>query len=204
MKRDIDVLNKLQDYFAANQVIPSFSEIAKLMGISSTSTVASIIQRLKEQGFLNALDSGRLKPGAKFFERMLVSQVRAGRPETADELQPDALQIDNYLVSMPSRTTLLEVKGDSMQDAGLMQGDVVIVERGSPTKPGDIIVAVVDGEFTLKYLMLDDQGEFYLKAANSKYDDIHPTQSLEVYGLVVGQFRRYRNSKPASAHINRC
>lgn len=204
MKRDIDVLQKLQDYFAANQVLPSFSDIAKLIGVASTSTVASIIQRLKDRGYLNALESGRLKPGEKFFERMLVSQVRAGRPETAEELQPDAMQIDNYLVSMPSRTTLLEVKGDSMQDAGLMQGDIVIVERGSPAKPGDIVVAIIDGEFTLKYLMLDEQSEFYLKPANSKYQNIHPTQSLEVYGLVVGQFRRYRNSKPSTSHINHC
>lgn len=73
MKRDVDVLHKLQDYFAANQVLPSFSEIAKLIGVASTSTVASIIQRLKDQGYLNALDTGRLRPGAKFFERMLVS-----------------------------------------------------------------------------------------------------------------------------------
>lgn len=130
--------------------------------------------------------------------------MRAGRPETAEELQPDALQIDNYLISTPSRTTLLEVKGDSMQDAGLIQGDVVIVERGTPAKPGDIIVAVVDGEFTLKYLMLDELGEFYLKPANSKYPNIRPTQSLEVYGLVVGQFRRYRRSKNSNQHIYQC
>jgi repressor LexA len=78
-----------------------------------------------------------------------------------------------------------------MIDAGLIPADYVVVQKGSIAKVGDIVVAVVDGEFTIKYLAEDKDG-FYLKPGNKEYRDIRPGESLELFGVVTGSFREYR------------
>ena len=78
-----------------------------------------------------------------------------------------------------------------MIEAGLMPGDTVVVKKGAPTKPGDVVVAIVDNEFTVKYLALDRRG-FFLKPGNRAYTPIRPKDDLEIYGLVVGMFRKYQ------------
>ena len=77
-----------------------------------------------------------------------------------------------------------------MIDAGLLPGDIVVVLKGSEAKVGDIAVAVVDCDYTIKYLAKDDAG-FYLKAGNKEYRDIRPKESLEIFGVVTGSFREY-------------
>lgn len=124
------------------------------------------------------------------FARPLLGRVRAGALEPAEEHFAGGVNIDDALVQAPERTVLLRVKGDSMVEAGLRDGDTVVVERGSPARVGDIVVAIVDGEYTVKHLALDGE-QFYLRAANGNYADLRPRDRLEVYGLVVGMFRTY-------------
>jgi repressor LexA len=104
--------------------------------------------------------------------------------------QPDAVSIDRHLIPHPSRTVLITVKGDSMVDAGILSGDVVIVEKRSNAKAGDIVVAIVGNEFTVKRLHRE-KGRFVLRPENKAYPTIRPPE-LEVFGVVVGQFRIYR------------
>lgn len=117
--------------------------------------------------------------------------MRAGLPATANDAGLEAIAIDRYLVSKPSRTVLLQVKGDSMIDAGLHEGDHVVVDRGQPAQVGDIVVAIVDNQFTVKYLAQDKRG-FFLKPGNPAYAVIRPETTLELYGVVTGSFRKYR------------
>lgn len=98
----------------------------------------------------------------------------------------------NYLIEDPNRTSLHKVRGDSMKDAGILEGDIVVVEHHTPTKPGDIVVAWADNELTVKTLLLDQQGRYYLQPANSAYPPIIPRSSLEVMGVVIGLVRRTR------------
>ena len=77
-----------------------------------------------------------------------------------------------------------------MTDAGIMPGDTVIVEKNAPAKPGDIVVAIVDCEFTVKYLAYDTNG-FFLRPGNAAYEPIRANESLEIFGLVVGVYRKY-------------
>lgn len=77
-------------------------------------------------------------------------------------------------------------------DAALVDGDLVVVHKTCPTNLGDIVVAVVDGQVTVKYLRQEPGGRFYLQAANPDYADIFPNGELEVLGVVVGQCRKYR------------
>lgn len=189
--RDPDYLAALRDYYAEHHVLPSYKAIGNLIGLASTSAVHALVQRLKKEGFVDSAPDKRLTPGKRFFEREVLDSVRAGLPQPANGALPEAMNIDDYLIENPSRTVLLTVKGDSMTDAGLMPGDTVIVKKGAPAKPGDIVVAIVDGEYTVKYLAHDKTG-FYLKPGNKNYSDICANDHLEIFGLVVGSFRKYR------------
>ena len=91
----------------------------------------------------------------------------------------------------PSRTVLVPVTGDSMLEAGIHPGDRVVVERDTPARPGDVVIAVVDGEFTLKTLAVES-GEAVLKPANPAYPILRPGERLQIFGVVVGLVRSYR------------
>lgn len=191
LNRDDAYLGRLQDYYAQHRVLPSFASVAKLVGLKSTSAVAAMVNRMKAAEVLDQAPDRRLQPGKRFFEREIADSVRAGLPQPANDSSCQVVSVDEHLIRSPSRTILLTVKGDSMIDAGLLQGDTVIVEKNAPAKPEDIVVAIVDNEFTIKYLAHDRQG-FYLKPGNKDYPAIRARDSLEIFGLVVGSFRRYK------------
>ena len=186
----MEYLDHLRDYYAEHRVLPSFSGIAKLVGLGTTSAVAALVKRLKDSGHLESTPDRRLQPGKRFLERSLADTVQAGAPCVANDNPVQGLEIDAYLVDSPSRTVLLTVKGDSMVDAGLLEGDNVVVKKNAPVKPGDIVVAIVDDAFTIKYLQSDKSG-FYLKPGNKAYSAIRAKDHLEIFGLVVGSFRKY-------------
>lgn len=184
-------LAALQDYYATNRAMPSFGALAKLTGVS-VSTVADAVGKLKAYDFLRASETGRLQPGKRFFERQMLGRVRAGLPAEAEDGPPEGLLIDEYLVDTPAQTVLLTIKGESMRDAGLLPGDVVVVRRETQAKAGDIVVAMVDrDEMTVKQLAQTADGTQYLRARNPVYPDIFPTEQLRIVGVVIGQFRRY-------------
>jgi repressor LexA len=192
MSRNVDneYLGKLQDYFAKNRALPSMSRIAGLLNFSSTGGVFELVGRLKKAGYLTQGPDRRLTPTEKFFERTVLGQIRAGQPESVEEVA-GGVNIDARLVRLPTRTSLLNVRGDSMASAGILDGDSVTVERGAPAKPGDIVVAIVDNDYTIKFLDIDPSGQFFLRPANPAYANIYPKNSLEIFGLVIGSFRVY-------------
>jgi len=189
MDIDIKRLKKIQDYFARYRVIPSYARVGVMVGIKSKNGVSKFLARLKLQGYLGQTPDGRLSPGTRFFERPIVGSAPAGFASPAYELLGDAITIDEYLVEHPSSTVLVEVKGDSMVGAGINDGDMLVVERDPHPETGKIVVAMVDGEFTIKYLQRDKSG-YYLQPANPNYSNIRPQGALEIYGVVVGQFRK--------------
>lgn len=191
MMDDGQYLARLQDYYARHQVLPSYARIGELVGLNSKASVAGMVLRLKSEGFLESTPDRRLKPGRRFFERSVAESVRAGMPGPAIDAAPDALTIDEHLISKPSRTVLIKVKGDSMADAGILNGDVVVVEKRSSANVGEIVVAIVDNEFTLKRLERE-KGRVVLRPENKAYPVIRPKGDLEIFGVVVGQFRKYR------------
>jgi len=129
-------------------------------------------------------------PTKRFFARPVASGfVRAGLPEAITDDEPDAVTLDDYLIERPSQTVLIRVKGDSMQDAGILEGDLVVVEKAASAKRGDIVVAVVDNQFTLKRLDVE-RGQFVLKPENKAYEVIRPEGTLEIFGVMVGLVRK--------------
>ena len=190
MNRDKEYLAKLQDYYAEHRILPSFSGMGALVGMKSKSAVSAMVGRLMELGYLAYAPDRRIQPGKRFFEREVADTIQAGLPRPANDAVAEACSIDEYLIDSPSRTVMLTVKGESMIEAGLMPGDTVIVKKGAPARLGDIVVAIVDNEFTVKYLEQDKAG-FYLRPGNKAFPTIRPNDHLEVFGLVVGSFRKY-------------
>lgn len=151
-----------------------------------------MLGRLTDAGYLERVD-GRIAPTKRFFERSVVGSIRSGPPQAAGQEElDDRLSVEDYLVQHPARTSYCHVRGDSMKDAGLLDGDVVVVEANTLPRPGDIVVAVVDHQVTVKHLRMDAAGAWFLEPANAAYEPIRPTGSLEVLGVVTGSFRRYR------------
>ena len=186
-------LEKLQDYYAEHKVIPSYSVLATLWGISAKSWVSQCVRRFEEAGYLDWTPDKQLKPGKRFFERRLAdSPVQAGMPNAAIAEGGDFVDsIDDMLVRVPSKTTLVRVKGDSMIEAGILEGDYLVVEKRQHANVGQIVVAIVDNEFTVKYLDRE-KGTFVLKPANKAYPVIRPRGRLEIFGVMAGLVRRTR------------
>jgi SOS regulatory protein LexA len=190
MSNDRSYLARLQDYYAEHRALPSYASIGQLLGLKSKSSVAAMVARLKLAGFVDQTPDRRLAPTKRFFERPLAeAPVQAGLPNPVDDAPADALTIDDYLIERPSQTVLVRVKGDSMIDAGILDGDLVVVEKTAAAKRGDIVIAIVDGQFTLKTLDLE-RGKFVLKPENKAYPIIRPEGDLEVFGVMVGLVRK--------------
>ena len=186
-------LARLQDYYARWRSLPAYGPLQAVLGMASRSAVAKVLHRLQAAGFLERTPDGRWTPTGRFFERPHAEvPVPAGLPlATADS--GDTRSIDAWLVRHPSRTVLIPITGDSMIEDGIHSGDVAVVERDTPARPGDRIIAVIDNEFTLKTLVVD-HGEAVLQPANPAYPVLRPGDRLQVFGVVVGLIRHYRRS----------
>jgi len=191
MPDDGQYLARLRDYYAQHRVLPSYARIGTLVGLNSKASVAGMVLRLKGEGFLESSPDRRLKPGRRFFERGVGDSVRAGSPSPASDAGSDTLTIDEHLIANPSKTVLIKVKGDSMIDAGIHSGDVVVVEKRGIANAGDIVVAILDNEFTLKRFGRE-KGRVVLRPENKAYPVIRPSGEAEIFGVVVGMFRKYR------------
>ncbi len=121
----------------------------------------------------------------------LFGPISAGFAAPVEEQAEEMVTLDDYIVGGKKASTfLLRVKGDSMIDAGIFDRDLVVVERGAEPRAGDIVVGVLDGEFTLKRLK-KDKGKFYLQAENPDYPDMYALDELTAAGVVRGVIRKY-------------
>ncbi len=192
-ERDTEYLGRLRDYFADARRIPSLQRIATLMGFASKTAARKLLGRLEQAGFIERTpDDDAWMPSRRFFERILAgTAVRAGAPDMVEGAGGEPFLVDDYLVRTPSRTVMVPVKGDSMVEAGIHDGDIVVVERSKAARSGDIVIAIVDNEFTLKELGME-KNRFILKPRNKAFPVIRPKGELELFGVVTGLVRRYQ------------
>jgi len=189
--RDAEYLAKLQDYYANWKSIPSYSSLCEILGIASKSWVKAVLDRLAKAGFVERTPEGVWVPTRQFFARPFAeSSVQAGMPLSVTATQGDYYVIDEMLIATPSLTTMIPVKGDSMIGAGIHDGDVAVIEKRHLANVGDIVVAIVDGEFTLKKLGRE-RGKYILIPANPAFPVIRPQGTLELFGVLVGLIRKY-------------
>jgi repressor LexA len=163
----------------------------KLFGFRSKNAVARKIDRLVASGLVAKDRTGRLIPPSAARPVRLLGAVQAGFPSPAEEETVDLISLDEYLVSNPQATFLLKVDGDSMAEAGIMPGDLVLIQKGLPPRDGDIVVASVDNEWTLKRFARE-RGRVVLRAANRKYPPITARGELVIAGVVIANVRKYK------------
>lgn len=189
---DLTHLSALRAHWKRHKAFPSMAKLTEVLGMASTGGVFKALNRLVDAGYLERVD-GRMAPTPKFFARPVMGTARAGLPQPQSQEDGfEVLSIDDYLVDHPERTSLCRVRGDSMKDAGLLEGDIVVVESNTLPRPGNVVVAVVDGQVTIKTLAQGAGGTWVLEPANPIYGPIVAEASLEVLGVVVGSFRKMR------------
>jgi repressor LexA len=183
-------LRKIRNFYRAHRRMPSFREIAEMMHYASTNAVNRLVNKLIEEGYVSKDASGRLIPGAKFESVRILGLVEAGFPSPAEEELADTMSLDEYLVDNKEATYMLKVNGESMIDAGIMPGDMVLVERGSNARDGAIVIAEVDGGWTMKYFR-KTSNRIWLEPANAKFKPIIPEADLRIAAIVKAVIRKY-------------
>jgi len=193
MSNDRSYLESLQDYYARHRALPSYASIGGLLGLKSKSSVAALVARLKLAGYLESTPDRRLAPTRRFFARPLAdAAVRAGLPERIEDSAADALTIDDYLIEHPSQTVLVRVKGDSMVDAGILEGDIVVVRREQTARDGEIVVALAGEDETAEEATVKrffrENGRIRLQPENESMEPIY-ADHVQILGIVTGVFR---------------
>ena len=123
----------------------------------------------------------------------LPCHVRAGFPSPAEDHMVQRIDLMAQLIRHPQATYLLKIRGESMRGVGIFDGDVVMVDKAITPRSGQVVVAVIDGEFVCKTLY-QRAGRIKLKAANETFPDITPKdgQTLEIWGVVVAAIKQFR------------
>ena len=123
---------------------------------------------------------------------LLSDSVSAGFPSPADDYTEENIDLNEHLISNPFSTFFLRVKGESMLNAGIKDKDLIIVDKSLRAKPGDIVIAMIDGEFTIKRLSIKNN-ELYLKAENHNYPDFRFKNYIDVqiWGVVIYSIHSY-------------
>ncbi|OGJ52024.1 repressor LexA [Candidatus Peregrinibacteria bacterium RIFOXYB2_FULL_32_7] len=196
------VLSFIRDYQFENGASPTLKEIRQYMNVNSDNSVLKHLNALVGKGYISKGDTPRsiklldevkerLTAAAKTFLAPVLGYIPAGGPIITEENIIDRMNIDISMVRDISKTFLLQVKGDSMIDIGIIEGDTVIVDGSIEPKLGDIVIALIDGGNTVKRYMKDKEGRIFLRPENEKYNDIYPESELQIQGVVTGLMRRY-------------
>ena len=184
-------VREIAHFYQSKGRMPSFSEMGELTGIRSKGAVSKFINKLIQNNILGKDEKGKLIPGSIAAAARVLGTVEAGFPSPAEEELADTMSLDDFLIQNPQATFLLKVSGDSMSGAGILPGDMVIVDKGQSPKSGDIVIAEVDGEWTMKYLRKRGS-DVALIPANPKYKPIKPLRELKIAGVVTAVVRKYK------------
>lgn len=192
---DMKHLNVLREHLVQDKVLPSYAKLAELLGFRGKAGAFKVVNRLIAAGFLEETSGGRLAPTERFFELpRLDNTLRAGLTEsTSWSGGVEAHAIDRLLVEHPTRTVLVPIRGDSMIDAGVLDGDTAVVEKTEHAQSGDFVAALIDGQYTIKELRYERRKPI-LVPHNKQYETIRPQQELQILGVVKGIVRRYERA----------
>ena len=187
---ETDYKKILIQFYGSEKRMPTYSEMMSLFGFKSKTAVSRIVDKLIDAGYITKDPLGRIMASAAFTEVPMVGLVKAGFPSPSEDLMETTMNIENYLIKKKEATYIFEVDGDSMIDAHIADGDLVIAERTETAKDGEIVIAEVDGEFTLKYFRKQGS-KVWLDPANKKFKPIYPINDLKICAIVRGVIRKY-------------
>ncbi len=185
--------DKIKRFYDRNRIMPTYRDMMEMFGLKSKNAVFKLVNKLVGEGYIEKDINGRLVPTDKFLGGLKVlGAVEAGFPTPAEEDLAESMSLDNYLIPNKEATFMLRVSGESMIDAGIHPGDMLIVERRTDANDGDIVVAFTDGGYTVKFLR-KRAGRVWLEAANNEFRDIVPAdeQELRIMAVVKAVIRKY-------------
>lgn len=184
-----DILQPIKKFYRINRRLPSYSEMLKVFNVASKKTIHSYIGNLIDEGFIKKVNR-KLAPTKMFFALPVLGRIQAGYPILAQQ-DKSYLTLDEYLIENPDASFLLKVHGDSMINAGIFEGDLVVIEQKRNIRHGDIVLAEIDREWTLKVYKQDKKKKTaFLEAANPKYPPFYPKQELQIHGVVKAVVRK--------------
>jgi len=195
-KRQKEIFDYIRRYASKQGYPPTVREIGKAVGLHSSSTVHAHLANLEKVGLLRRdptkpraieLLVDRAKRAIRGPGLPLVGHVAAGAPVLAEENVEEYLEIPS-VIGGEDGDYILQVKGDSMKDAGILAGDYVVVRKADDARSGEIVVALIEDEATVKRFYRE-KDRVRLQPANKAYKPIR-TRDAKVLGLVVGVFRR--------------
>jgi repressor LexA len=196
--RQRELYEFLQGYIARHGEAPTYEEIGRALKLKSTNAVTKHLKALEEKGYVRSPWGNRkralslVEHGTPSFAIPLLGTVAAGKPIEPVE-QAEKIEIPRSLLGS-GENFALKVRGDSMIDDGIRDGDVVIVRRQATAENGDTVVAMVDGEATVKRFY-NKGGRVELRPANPALAPLFlddSTATLEIRGVVVGLIRKFR------------
>lgn len=205
------ILSKIEKFREAEGYFPSTRELNQILRLKSSNTVFTHLKALIQKGYLKKNLKGKIialtgsphhfsKPGVfqqiaqsigeaisiPYFPEAIPAGFQAPAEDTANEM----ITVDQYLIKSPNNTFALKVKGLSMEKAGIMPGDLLLVEKRTDAKSGQIIVAHLPSGFTVKRL-IEEKGQKFLKAESTKEYQIRLEEGTEIWGIVIGIVRKY-------------
>jgi SOS regulatory protein LexA len=160
------------------------------VGFRSKNAAYKLVQRMVAEEWLEKDATGKLLPGRGFSDLPILGTVTAGFPSPAEEELADTMSLDEYLIANKEATYILKVNGESMIGAGILPGDMLLVERGAEPRDGDIVIAQIDREWTMKFFRKRGRRVF-LEAAHQDCKPIYPTEELKIAAVVRAVIRKY-------------
>ncbi|MEP6955594.1 MAG: transcriptional repressor LexA [Chthoniobacterales bacterium] len=200
--RQSDVLNFIQTEQRAKGITPSTREIQQHFGLASQTSVMQYLDALERKGFIDR-PARKARALITPLQKMRVTDVPiygaipAGMATLSEQEIEGHVSLDHGSLnaSKNARTFALRVRGESMIEAHIMDGDIVILEDRKEARHGDIVAALIDDETTLKRFVVE-HGRPYLKAENPLFPDLRPARELKIQGVMVSLVRRQMAPPP--------
>jgi repressor LexA len=198
--RQTEILDFLHEFRRKEKIVPTYREIADNFGFKSTKAAADHVCALEKKGYLRR-HSGRSRgielltsaslSDPKAIGVPILGDIPAGYPELRDEHRNGTLAVDPVMLGgiAHHRLFALQVKGDSMEERGIFEGDWVVADAEASPREKDVVVALIDGENTLKTLA-KQKGHFFLKAESPNHHDWIPVNELVIQGVAKAILRR--------------
>ncbi len=203
-KKQKQILDFISQYIQINGYSPTLQEIADAMGLSSLATVHEHLQALERKNIIKRYDGAvrgievvdnTVNANLSAIELPLIGYIAAGEPIEAIENDLSTVMVSPDMVSKSKRCFVLQVRGSSMIDEGIMDGDYVVLKQQETAENGQIVVALIDEGFaTLKKFYKEKDGKIRLQPANEEMEPIIvDANQVKIQGVVTGIVRRYKN-----------
>ena len=187
-KKQKDFFESLKEHYGS-KALSSYEKIKTIFGFKSKNSVKQYLEILQRENLIVS-DDDKFYINPDFLGAPLSStSVKAGFASVMDDKIEKRISFDNLLNLNSPSTFVFKVSGDSMCEIGILDGDYVAIKKTSNANVGDVVLAVVDNDFTLKTYKKDALGP-YLQPENSTYPIIRPRNSLSIFGVAIGITRK--------------